>query len=43
MRRHLPDLFFGTAPKGLTTKAGRGGEGKGPTVCLASHSAAKYW
>ena len=32
MRRHFPDLFLGTAPRGLTTKLGSGGKRKRPTV-----------
>ena len=37
MRHHFPDLFLGTAPRGLTTKLGSGGDWKGPRV-----SASRY-
>ena len=38
IKRHLPDLFLGTAPRGLTTKASSGGIEKGPALWPASHS-----
>ena len=41
MRHQFPDLFFGMAPKGLTTTLGRGEEGKGPAVWPPWHSAVR--
>ena len=38
---HFPDRFLGTAPSGLIMKSGSGGEGKGPAVWPAEHSAAR--
>ena len=40
MRRHFPERFLGTAPRGLTMKLGRGGVEKGPAVCPAAPS---FW
>ena len=39
---HFPLRFFGTAPRGLMMRLGRGGVGKGPAVWRAVHSLRRY-